>query len=130
TPLVIADRHKMRQVFLNLFTNAADAMPDGGELTLRTGPGENGTSREIEIEDNGMGIPADALPHVMDPFFTTKPERKGTGLGLAISRRIIEEHQGSLQISSPGRNQGTTVRIVLPCAAGGKSGPVFDLEGR
>lgn len=145
-PLIQADRQQVQQLFLNLFTNAADAMPEGGTLTLRVranggrgewesgGMGERANGRMgdgspapplphspihvvIEIEDTGVGIvPAD-LPNVMEPFFTTKPEGKGTGLGLGICRRIVQEHGGTLEITSePGR--GTTVRILLPVANG------------
>jgi|YNPBryunderm2012_1023409.scaffolds.fasta_scaffold09118_1 signal transduction histidine kinase len=115
-PYIYADRQKLRQVFLNLFTNAGDAMPGGGKLTIRALPtqvqnGEPGAA--IEIIDTGVGIPPELLSKVMDPFFTTKEEGKGTGLGLAICRRIIHDHRGSIEIhSEPGR--GTCVRILLP----------------
>jgi signal transduction histidine kinase len=116
-PLIIADRQKLRQVFLNLFTNAADAMPEGGTMTIRLRAlGEGGLyERKIlfELQDTGTGIATNLLPNVMEPFFTTKPEGKGTGLGLAICRRIIEEHGGSIEIEST-QGVGTTVRIVFP----------------
>ena len=119
---VLADRQQVRQVFLNLFTNAADAMPGGGTLTVRASVANAATAPEavpalalIEVADTGVGIAADVLPRVTEPFFTTKPEGKGTGLGLAICRRIVSEHGGHLDIdSTPGR--GTTVRIGLPSA--------------
>jgi signal transduction histidine kinase len=114
--LVQADRQQMRQVFLNLFTNANDAMQQGGILTVRVRPGSGKSPVVIEVQDTGAGIPAEDLPRLMEPFFSTKPEGKGTGLGLAICRRIVEKHQGSIQISSPGRDQGTTVQITLPGA--------------
>ncbi len=114
-PRIFADKQKLRQVFLNLITNACDAMLNGGVLTLR---GTSGTLREqhaivIDISDTGVGIPTDLLGKVMDPFFTTKEEGKGTGLGLAICRRIVHEHSGTIDIFSE-TGKGTTVRVVLP----------------
>lgn len=115
-PSIQADLQKLQQVFLNLLTNAADAMPSGGHLLLRTRQvHRNGddVSVVIEISDTGVGIPEENLSHVFDPFFTTKAEGQGTGLGLPICRRIVEEHQGTIALeSTPG--QGTTARVVLP----------------
>lgn len=115
-PAIYADRQKLRQVFLNLFTNAGDAMPKGGTLTTRVGPAATPGGKpavRIEVVDTGHGIPPAVLPHVMDPFFTTKEEGKGTGLGLAICRRIVHEHNGTIAVESA-VGKGTTVRIVLP----------------
>jgi signal transduction histidine kinase len=115
-PSIQADRQQLRQVLLNLFANAADAMPRGGRLAIRVAPGAVGGGRPgvvIETEDTGVGIPPDVLPRVTEPFFTTKAEGKGTGLGLSICRRIVDEHGGTLVIESrPG--VGTTVRVTLP----------------
>jgi len=113
-PLIQADRQQLRQLFLNLFTNASDAMPEGGTLTIRTAPVEDNRLVEINVQDTGVGIPAEYMRQVMEPFFTTKTEGKGTGLGLSICRRIVEEHQGSIQIFSPGYHQGTRIQIRLP----------------
>jgi PAS domain S-box-containing protein len=116
TPTIYADRQKLRQVFLNLLTNAADAMPEGGTLTLRTAPaalGDDTPAVRIEFADTGVGIPAEHLDKVLEPFFTTKEEGKGTGLGLPICRRVVQEHHGTFQIESA-VGQGTTVRVVLP----------------
>jgi two-component system, LuxR family, sensor kinase FixL len=114
-PAVHADRQHLRQVFLNLFTNALDAMPQGGTLTLRAAAAPAAVT--VEVADTGVGIAPEHLPRVMEPFFTTKDEGKGTGLGLAVCRRIVQEHRGTIEISSePG--QGTRVRITLP--AGGR----------
>jgi PAS domain S-box-containing protein len=115
-PVIYADRQQLRQVFLNLFTNAADAMPAGGRLTPRVQLGELPAARPavvVEVIDTGAGIPAEVLSRVCDPFFTTKEEGKGTGLGLAICKRIVEQHDGVLQIESV-VGAGTTVRITLP----------------
>ena len=115
-PVIYADRQQLRQVFLNLFTNAGDAMPEGGRLTPRVRPKEQAgaiVAVVIEVVDTGVGIAAAHLPKVMEPFFTTKEEGKGTGLGLAICRRIVQQHQGTLEIESA-VGQGTTVRLTLP----------------
>ncbi|QEL16726.1 PAS domain-containing sensor histidine kinase [Limnoglobus roseus] len=115
-PTIHADRQQLRQVFLNLFTNAADAMPAGGRLTPRVRSGPAAKSRPgvvVEVADTGAGIPANLLAHVFDPFFTTKEDGKGTGLGLAICKRIVAQHHGTLEIESE-VNKGTTIRMTLP----------------
>jgi signal transduction histidine kinase len=115
-PVIYADRQQLRQVFLNLFTNAGDAMPKGGRLTPRLRPGElpDGTPAVVvEVSDTGIGIAPELLVRVFEPFFTTKEEGKGTGLGLAICRRIVQGHRGTLQIESE-VGRGTTVRVTLP----------------
>ncbi len=109
---VLADRQQLRQVFLNLLTNALDAMPQGGTLTLRVRPGEGGRV-SVDIADTGPGIQPEHLDKVTEPFFTTKEEGKGTGLGLAICKRIVQEHGGTLAIDSA-VGRGTTVSVVLP----------------
>jgi len=114
--VIHADRQQLRQVFLNLFTNAADAMPDGGRLVPRVRPGALPPDRPavvIEVADTGTGIPPELLTRVLEPFFTTKDEGKGTGLGLAICRRIVQQHHGTLEVESH-VGAGTTVRIALP----------------
>lgn len=121
-PAVHGDRQQLRQVFLNLLTNAADAMPQTGKLILRALAGhlEGGIEGvKIEFADSGAGIDPQHLAKIWEPFFTTKPEGKGTGLGLAICRRVIEEHRGTISINSvPG--SGTTVTIFLPAINGQK----------
>jgi two-component system, LuxR family, sensor kinase FixL len=115
-PIIQADRQQLRQVFLNVLTNASDAMPEGGTLTLRTTLDKLANGKPavvIEFTDTGVGIAKEHLPKVMEPFFTTKEEGKGTGLGLAICRRAVQEHEGAVQILSEVGN-GTTVRIALP----------------
>jgi signal transduction histidine kinase len=103
--------YKLQQVFLNLFLNARDAMPKGGWLTVATRVEEG--AAVIEVADTGVGIPADHLGRIYDPFFTTKPEGRGTGLGLSVTYGIVQEHGGSLTCDSqPG--QGTRFRLVLP----------------
>ncbi|MEP7359128.1 MAG: PAS domain S-box protein, partial [Anaerolineales bacterium] len=112
-PMVQADRQQLRQLFLNLFTNAIDAMPRGGTLIIRVNAALP-AHISIEVADTGTGIAPDDLAKVMEPFFTTKPEGKGTGLGLAICRRIVQEHNGTFEITSPGTGFGATVRLTLP----------------
>ena len=115
-PSVQADTQQLRQVFLNLLTNASDAMPEGGTLTIRARHEvlEKGSpALVVEFSDTGKGVQPQDLPKLWEPFFTTKPEGKGTGLGLPICRRAVEEHGGTIDIESlPGK--GTTVRIILP----------------
>jgi len=113
-PPVYGDAGKLQQVFLNLLVNARDAMPQGGRLTIRTR--RNNSRVQVEISDTGVGIPAENLSKIYDPFFTTKATGRGTGLGLAISYGIIQEHNGSIQCSSrPG--QGTSFLIEFPLPA-------------
>ncbi|HEY7492209.1 MAG TPA: ATP-binding protein [Candidatus Tectomicrobia bacterium] len=119
-PLIHADRQQLRQLFLNLLTNASDAMPQGGALTLRVAAGTTPTGRpvvRVEVSDTGCGIAPEHLPQVMEPFFTTKAEGKGTGLGLPICRRIVQEHRGTLELTSI-VGQGTTVHLQLPITNG------------
>jgi signal transduction histidine kinase len=115
-PTIEADRQKLRQLFLNLLTNATDAMPHGGKLTVRAERGQIDDEKEavvLQFVDTGTGIPPEHIDHIWDTFFTTKPEGKGTGLGLAICRRVIEEHGGTITINSEA-GTGTTVTISLP----------------
>lgn len=115
-PLHHADRQQLQQVFLNLLTNAIDAMPQGGTLTLRVAMGTLPSSTPavvIEFTDTGVGIAPEDISKVIEPFFTTKEEGRGTGLGLAICRRIVHEHRGMMEISSD-IGMGTTVRLALP----------------
>lgn len=133
-PCIHADRQQLRQLFLNLFTNASDAMPRGGTLTVRVYTQGSGVRDQetgvtpipkgeafviIEVADTGTGIPPEILPKVTDPFYTTKPEGEGTGLGLAICRRIVQEHNGTFDLTSEGiPGKGTTARISLPVTNG------------
>ena len=119
-PGVMLDRQQIKQVFLNLFLNALDAMSEkGGVLRVRTSllakPGGRPWVR-IETEDTGQGISQANLEHIFDPFFTTKHEsgeHEGTGFGLTIVHQIIEEHQGDIQVKSVA-GAGTTFLVNLP----------------
>jgi signal transduction histidine kinase len=112
--LLSADRKQMEQLFLNLLNNAIDALPQGGRVTIRARrhPGPEGLW-EVAFEDDGQGIPAEALPQVFKPMFTTKPEGKGTGLGLPICREIVRSHGGEIRIESA-VGRGTAVIFTLP----------------
>jgi two-component system sensor histidine kinase PilS (NtrC family) len=107
------DSRRLRQVFWNLLINAAQAIPEGGTITISaaSGAGIDADEVAIRILDSGMGIDAEHLEHIFDPFFTTKPA--GTGLGLAIAYRIIEDHNGTIDVKSE-RGKGTAVVIRLP----------------
>ncbi len=107
-----ADHEQLRQVWLNLATNALEAMGEHGTLVVRSRDGD-GDQVVVEFVDDGPGIAVEDLPRVGQPFFTTK--RGGTGLGVAIAQRIVERHGGTLAFeSTPGR--GTTARVTLPAA--------------
>ena len=107
-----ADPQRLRQAVWNLCLNAVQAMPDGGELrvgarSLR----EHGGRLQISIADTGQGIAETDLPHIFEPFFSTKPE--GSGIGLALVYRVIEEHGGSIEVRSR-TGEGTTFLLTLP----------------
>lgn len=108
-PPVPLDAPLMRQVFHHLLENALEAMPAGGELLIKVTL-EAGSVR-LTLRDTGVGIPAEILPLVFDPFFSTKPQ--GTGMGLAVAHRIVSEHKGEVRLcSTPG--EGTSVDLWLP----------------
>jgi len=114
TPNVNADAAMLRQAFLNLAINACQAMPNGGTLRLTAGPGSRHRV-EVRIEDTGVGIPPEHLSRIFDLYFTTK--ERGTGIGLSMVYRIIQMHDGDVEVqSTPGR--GTMFRILLPRAQG------------
>ncbi len=124
--LVLADPNQIEQVLMNLVTNARDAMPKGGVLTITTeqiqldeeflgrhGYGKPGNYGLITVSDGGMGMTEDVQQRIFEPFFTTKEVGKGTGLGLAIIYGIVKQHDGFIDVySEPG--EGTTFRIYLP----------------
>ena len=124
--IVMADSGQMEQVLINLATNARDAMPNGGKLTVLTdivelgsefirthGYGEIGTYIRISVTDTGMGMDKETQRRIFQPFFTTKEVGKGTGLGLSVVYGIIKQHGGYINVESePGK--GATFRIYLP----------------
>ena len=114
TPSVNGDSSMLRQAFLNLAINACQAMPQGGSLRLVSGPASR-QRVEVRIEDTGVGIKPEHLSRIFDLYFTTK--ERGTGIGLSMVYRIIQMHDGEIEVqSTPGR--GTTFRVLLPRANG------------
>lgn len=116
-PEIQGDAGYLQQVFLNLINNSMDAMPRGGHLEIRLktpepANGEPGTVR-VEVEDTGEGIAPETLGHIFDPMFTTKRMGTGAGLGLAICKQIIQQHGGTIEVSSRMR-EGTCFTIDLP----------------
>jgi signal transduction histidine kinase len=118
-PRVALDRNKLKQVFINVFMNAIQAMGDSGTLSVKTlvtaeEPGAAGQRVVIQTEDTGSGIPEDKLDKLFEPFFTTKPAGFGTGLGLSVSGKIIELHRGTISIANRTGIRGAVVTITLP----------------
>lgn len=116
----LVDPQRLRQAVWNLCLNAVQAMPDGGELrvgarTMR----ERGGRLQISISDTGQGIAEGDLPHIFEPFFSTKPE--GSGIGLALVYRVVEEHGGSIEVRSR-VGEGTTFILILPAPDGAGRG--------
>jgi PAS domain S-box-containing protein len=113
-PSLRGNFHRLEQVIINLIQNACQALPDIRRgLSLSTSFNEKTSSIIVKVRDEGIGIPLEILPHITDPFFTTKSSSGGIGLGLSISSRIVKEHGGTLTFTSePGK--GTTAEIILP----------------
>jgi len=109
----MANQNGLRQIFLNLITNAVQAMPSGGELRLRTSPLEDGRV-QLEFSDTGVGIPPEHLQDIFNPFFTTKDPGQGTGLGLSVVHSVVRRYRGEIRVESQ-VNRGTTFTIELPC---------------
>ncbi|MGD8321582.1 MAG: ATP-binding protein [Gemmatimonadota bacterium] len=112
-PAVYGDRHQLTQVFLNLVLNALDAMEGGGVLTITVEKSGDRNFVDIGFRDTGVGIPAQHLPHIFDPFFSTKKQARGTGLGLSVSLGILKQHGGDLRVESE-EGEGTTFTVSLP----------------
>ncbi len=128
-PLIYVDFYQIQQVLVNLFLNALDAMPEGGDLTLEAHPkittlhrvdrrgrpfpvqNKSALYAEVSLKDSGLGIKPEALSSIFNPFFTTKPQ--GAGLGLSIVYRIMAEHEGDIQVESV-VNSGTIFKLLLP----------------
>jgi len=112
-PPCLANANAMRQIALNLITNAVQAMPEGGGLVLRTGTVAPNLIR-IEVRDTGVGIPAEHLQDIFNPFYTTKAPGQGTGLGLSVVHSILRRYHGDIRVASE-VGVGTTFTIDLPC---------------
>ena len=118
-PILVGDAEKLRQVFLNLFTNSQYAMAEGGTLLIETR--QRGEEILVTVEDSGSGIDLAIQGKIFDPFFTTKEVGKGTGLGLSVTYGIIQEHRGSISVESPVARRpahqaapGTAFHLRLP----------------
>ncbi len=112
TSSVTGDPERLQQLLLNLFLNAVDAMPDGGELQLRLRPdGKAGVL--LDVSDTGTGIPSENLDRIFDAFYTSKEAGKGNGLGLMVASRIVADHGGTIQVESS-VGQGTAFHVHLP----------------
>ena len=111
-PLMKAEKNLLKQAFLNIILNAANAMPDGGTLTITTSSDQKNTI-QITFHDTGCGISPENTDKIFDPFFTTMPVGKGTGLGLSITYSIIKQHEGAIHVESAA-GKGTTFMIQLP----------------
>ncbi len=120
-PWVIGNAGQLKQVFLNIIINAAEAMHGSGELTITTFPSPDHTSIFMEFTDTGEGIPEENLSRIFEPFFTTRDVGKGTGLGLATSYGIVESHGGKIGVKSKVQ-EGTTFTIELPVRAENETG--------
>ncbi|MGB8594833.1 MAG: ATP-binding protein [Candidatus Sulfotelmatobacter sp.] len=115
-PRVPCDPAQIEQVLIALIMNAIDAMPRGGNLWLDARLSDDESEIEIQVRDDGAGIAPDILPHIFEPFLTTKESGHGVGLGLAISRGIVERHNGRIEAKSE-LGRGTTFNISLPTQA-------------
>jgi PAS domain S-box-containing protein len=116
-PFVKGNASQLKQVFMNIIVNAAEAIHSSGTLTITTSPALDREMVLVEFTDTGEGIPAENLSRIFDPFFTTKEVGKGTGLGLATSYGIIEDHGGKISVKSQ-VGEGTTFTIELPVHQG------------
>jgi signal transduction histidine kinase len=114
-PSIQGNAGRLQQVFLNLFLNAKEAMPNGGKLRITT---SNGDAVSVTVSDTGSGIAQEHIQRIYDPFFTTKAtpqdgQKRGTGLGLSVTYGIIQEHAGKIRVeSSP--EEGTTFYLDFP----------------
>jgi len=118
----LVDAPLLEGVFVNLLRNAADSMPQGGEITVTIRPAADFDAVDgkkaglcVDVADRGCGIPPDILPHIFEPFFTTKKGGRGTGLGLAIASRIVDAHEGTLSVAARAGG-GTVFTVRLPAA--------------
>jgi two-component system, cell cycle sensor histidine kinase and response regulator CckA len=130
SPIIRADPTQIEQVLMNLCLNSRDAMPNGGELTIKTEMTELGSEYcevhtyaqpgryvQLSVSDTGFGMEAATVEHIFEPFFTTKEVGEGTGLGLPTAMGIVKQHNGMIEVESQ-PEQGTTFKVLLPTAAG------------
>jgi two-component system NtrC family sensor kinase len=108
--IIYCDASGIQHILVALFINAIDAMSKGGKLKVKTSLLDSNNEVQIVISDTGSGIPEEILPHIFEPFVSTK---ESTGLGLAVVYGIIQQHKGAIEVESK-PNQGTTFTITLP----------------
>jgi signal transduction histidine kinase len=137
-PEILADPAQIERIFINLLTNARDAMPDGGTITITVdavlaGPFPDQPKEaakeylKIEVTDTGIGMEESVRQHIFEPFFTTKPSGKGTGLGLPVVYGLMQNHKGFVDVNSePG--VGTTFTLFLPVPSPGERGAIHEAE--
>jgi len=114
-PKIKGNSDSLKQVFVNLFLNAIQAMPEGGSLAVVVSPDANKGFVSVQVADTGVGIPQDVMDRIFDPFYTTKPVGIGTGLGLSIVYGIVKKHGGYIEVQSE-QGKGTTFTVFLPAA--------------
>jgi len=112
-PPLMCDRNRITQVIINILTNARDAMPNGGKITIRTDYDSSKDLLLLQIADTGHGIPTEIREKIFEPFFTTKPAGLGTGLGLSIIKSIVGAHGGDVELESSAAD-GTVFTVSLP----------------
>jgi signal transduction histidine kinase len=115
-PKIELDRNKIKQVFINVFMNAIQAIGNNGSLSVKTFADRSAAGERVvvQVEDTGTGIPEDKLDKLFDPFFTTKPVGVGTGLGLSVTRNIVELHRATIRIANRKEARGASVTIGFP----------------
>ena len=114
-PDIQGDFNQLQQCIINLVFNGADAMPDGGTLTLSASRAETSQTVRLTVSDTGTGIAEQDMPHIFEPFYTTKDEGYGVGLGLSTLYGILQDHQGSVQVESePGKGTSFTLHLPVP----------------
>ena len=113
-PPVHVNANRIKQVIINILTNAIKAMPKGGRLQVQGALSEDGRFVNVTVRDTGVGIAPNVLPHIFDPFFTTGDAGQGTGLGLSVSYGIIKRHGGAISVQSePGAGSAFTVALPV-----------------
>ena len=127
-PVAPVSAPDVKSVVLNLVVNALDSMDTGGVLTVSLAA--RGDVAELTFADTGCGMTADVLAHLFEPFFTRSRTGQGTGLGLSISHQIIDQHGGTIAVSSPGAGRGTTFTVRLPLRAANEAADILAFPAR
>ena len=116
TGLVTIEAHALQQVLVNLVQNAAQAMPEGGTITVSAKPAAGGIATLLTVADEGPGVATADRARVFDPFFTTKAPSAGTGLGLAVCKHLVATAGGSIEVGDAPNGRGAEFRVVIPNA--------------